>query len=251
MAKKTTFWTGWLMDNPLTEDPNDFTLKVKAGNMVTTEDIAKALQAEGCEFQLESLIDILNRGDRIIRNKLLSGFSVGTGVFYAYPSVSGVWRDRNETFDDSRHKVGVNFQLSAALREGVKQVGVEVLGVSSGGPEISGVTDTWTGELNGLITPDEAVSVKGRNIQLVGEEGDAIGIRFIRVDDGTETELEMRRLTENKPSSLSFRVPELAPGDYWLELTTRYSKGALTKEPRTVRFEKVLNVPAAENEPGS
>ncbi len=51
MAKKTTFWQGWLMDNPLTEDPNDFTLKVKAGNMVTTEDIAKALQAEGSEFQ--------------------------------------------------------------------------------------------------------------------------------------------------------------------------------------------------------
>ncbi|MDE6878296.1 MAG: hypothetical protein K2P54_04125, partial [Odoribacter sp.] len=83
MAKKTTFWQGWLMDNPLTEDPNDFTLKVKAGNMVTTEDIAKALQAEGSEFQLETLIDILNRGDRIIRNKLLAGYSVGTGVFYA------------------------------------------------------------------------------------------------------------------------------------------------------------------------
>ena len=161
MAKKTTFWQGWLVDNPLTEDPNDFTLKVKAGNMVTTEDIAKALQAEGCEFQLETLIDIINRADRIIRTKLLSGFSVGTGVFYAYPSVSGVWRDKNETFDDKRHKVGVNFQLSAALREGVKEVGVEVLGVSSAGPEISGVTDTWTGELNGLITPDEVVSVKG------------------------------------------------------------------------------------------
>jgi len=40
-----------LVDNPLTEDPNDFTLKVKAGNMVTTGDIAKVLQAEGCEFK--------------------------------------------------------------------------------------------------------------------------------------------------------------------------------------------------------
>ena len=120
MAKKTVFWQGWLVDNPLTEDPNDFTLKVKSGNMVTTEDIAKALQAEGCEFQLETLIDILNRGDRIIRNKLLAGFSVGTGVFYAYPSVSGVWHDKNETLDDSRHKVGVNFQLGASLREGMK-----------------------------------------------------------------------------------------------------------------------------------
>jgi len=248
MAKKTTFWQGWLVDNPLTEDPNDFTLKVKAGNMVTTEDIAKALQEEGTEFQLETLVDILNRGDRIIRNKLLSGFSVGTGVFYAYPSVTGVWRDKSETFDDSRHKVGVNFQLSAALREGVKQVGVEVLGVSSAGPEISGVTDTWTGELNGLITPDEVVSVKGRNIQIAGED-EGNGIRFIRVDDGTRTEVEMRRLTENKPSSLSFRVPALSPGDYYLELTTQFSaSNNLLKQARTTRFEKVLNVPEAEEQ---
>ncbi len=247
MAKKSLFWQGWLVDNPLTEDPNDFTLKVKAGSMVTTEDIAKALQAEGTEFQLETLIDIFNRGDRIIRNKLLSGFSVGTGVFYAYPSVSGVWRDKNETFDEKRHKVGVNFQLSAALREGVKEVGVEVLGVSVAGPEISSVVDTWTGEQNGLITPDETVTVKGRNIQIAGEEGDAVGLWFVRVDDGTKTAVEMRRLTVNNPSVLSFRVPKLTPGDYWLELTTRFSKGQLTKEPRMARFEKVLNVPVAEN----
>ncbi len=248
MAKKTNFWQGWLVDNPLTEDPNDFTLKVKAGNMVTTEDIAKALQAEGCEFQLETLIDIINRADRIIRTKLLSGFSVGTGVFYAYPSVSGVWRDKNETFDGKRHKVGVNFQLSAALREGVKEVGVEVLGVSSAGPEISGVTDTWTGELNGLITPDEVVSVKGRNIQIAGEnEGN--GLRFIRVDDNSVVEVDMRRLTVNNPSALSFRVPKLTPGDYYLELTTQFSSSnSVLKQSRTSRFEKVLNVPVAEEQ---
>ncbi len=248
MAKKTTFWQGWLVDNPLTEDPNDFTLKVKAGNMVTTEDIAKALQAEGTEFQLETLVDILNRGDRIIRNKLLAGFSVGTGVFYAYPSVSGVWRDKNETFDEKKHKVGVNFQLSAALREGVKEVGVEVLGISSAGPEISGVTDTWTGELNGVITPDEVVSVKGRNIQIAGEnEGN--GIRFIRVDDNSVVAVDMRRLTVNNPSALSFRVPKLAPGDYYLEVTTQFSSSnSVLKQSRTSRFEKVLNVPEPEEQ---
>ena len=249
MAKKTTFWQGWLMDNPLTEDPNDFTLKVKAGNMVTTEDIAKALQAEGSEFQLETLIDILNRGDRIIRNKLLAGYSVGTGVFYAYPSVSGGWRDKNETFDEKRHKVGVNFQLSATMREGVKQIGVEVLGVSSAGPEISSVTDTWTGELNGLLTPDEVASVKGRNIQLAGEQENESGLRFIRVDDNSVVEVDMRRLTVNNPSALSFRVPKLTPGDYYLELTTQFSSSnSVLKQSRTSRFEKVLNVPVAEEQ---
>ena len=214
--------------------------------MVTTEYIAKALQKEGTEFKLETLVDILNRVDRIIRDKLLAGYSVGTGVFYAYPSVTGVWRDKNETFDGKRHKVGINFQLSAALREGVKEVGVEVLGISSGAPEISGVTDTWTGELNGVITPDETVTVKGRNVQIAGD-GEEVGIRFVRVDGRSSIPVDMRRLTRNEPSTLSFRVPKLTPGDYWLELTTQYSAGSsLLKQARTARFEKVLNVSEAE-----
>ena len=138
--------------------------------------------------------------------------------------------------------------MSAALREGVKEVGVEVLGVSSAGPEISGVTDTWTGELNGLITPDEVVSVKGRNIQIAGEnEGN--GLRFIRVDDNSVVEVDMRRLTVNNPSALSFRVPKLTPGDYYLELTTQFSSSnSVLKQSRTSRFEKVLNVPVAEEQ---
>ncbi len=36
-----------------------------------------------------------------------------------------------------------------------------------------------------------------------------------------KTEVEIRRLTENKP--LSFRVPELLPSDYYLELATPFS----------------------------
>ncbi len=38
----------------------------------------------------------------------------------------------------------------------------------------------------------------------------------------------------------------ITPGDYWLEVITRYSKGQLTKSPRITRFEKVLNVQEAE-----
>lgn len=161
MAKKTIFWPGWLIDNPLTEDPGDSIFSVKSDSMLTTEDIARQLISEGTEFKLETLIDILNRGDRIIRNSLLAGRPVGTGVFYAYPSVSGVWRGTSDTFDEKRHKAGINFQPNAALRESLKSVGTEVLGMASVGPVISTVTDHWSGEVNTLLTPGEDAVVKG------------------------------------------------------------------------------------------
>lgn len=248
MAKKTIFWPGWLIDNPLTEDPGDSIFSVKSDNMLTTEDIARQLVSEGTEFKLETLIDILNRGDRIIRNSLLAGRPVGTGVFYAYPSVSGVWRGTSDTFDEKRHKAGINFQPNAALRESLKSVGTEVLGMASVGPVISTVTDHWSGEVNTLLTPGEDAVVKGRNLRIEGDK-EGVGIRFVRVDNDTTTPVEMRRLTVNNPSTLQFRIPALTAGDYWLEITTQYSNGnAQTKEPRTLRFDKVLNVPSAEPE---
>lgn len=246
MAKKTIFWPGWLIDNPLTEDPNDFTFSVKSDSMLTTEDIARQLIGEGTEFKLETLIDILNRGDRIIRNALLSGRSVGTGVFYAYPSVTGVWRGTNDAFDDTRHKAGINFQPNAALRGTLATVGTELLGLATVGPSISTVTDHWTQEVNTLLTPGEDLIVKGRNLRIEGDK-EGIGIRFVRVDDGTATEVDARRITVNNPSTLQFRIPALTAGDYWLEITTQYSNGSVqTKEPRNLRFDKVLNVPVTE-----
>lgn len=250
MTKKTIFWPGWLIDNPLTEDPTDSTFSVKSESMLTTEDIARQLIAEGTEFKLETLIDILNRGDRIIRNSLLAGRPVGTGVFYAYPSISGVWYGTNDTFDEKRHKAGINFQPNAALRESLKTVGTEVLGMANVGPAISTVTDHWTQEVNTLLTPGEDLIIKGRNLRIEGDK-EGVGIRFIRVDDDTTTPVEMRRLTVNNPSTLQFRIPTLTAGDYWLEITTQYSNGNVqTKEPRTLRFDKVLNVPAAEESAG-
>lgn len=249
MAKKTIFWQGWLVDNPLTDDPNDFTLKVKTDRMITTDDIARELMAEGTEFKYETLVDILNRGDRIIRDNLVAGRSVGTGVFYAYPAISGVWHSPDEAYDDTAHRPGVNFQLNAQMREALQHVGAEVLGIAPTGPQVSTCTDTWSGEVNGLITPGEALIVRGRALRITGDS-DANGIRFVRVDDGTATAADPRRLTVNNPAQLQFRVPDLTPGDYWLEITTQFSNGTtVLREPRTVRFDKVLNVPAAEPGP--
>ena len=245
MTKKTIFWQGWLVDNPLTEDPNDFTLKVKADKMITTEDIAQALMTEGTEFKYETLVDILNRGDRIIRNALTAGTPVGTGVFYAYPSVTGVWYGADDAFDEKHHHTGINFQPNAALRDALKTVGVEVLGMANVGPSVSTVTDHWTAEVNTIVTPGEDLIVRGRNLRIEGEK-EGIGIRFVAVaDPKSVTPVDLRRLTVNNPSQLQFRAPALTPGDYWLEITTQYSSGsAQTKEPRTVRFDNVLNVPA-------
>lgn len=54
----------------------------------------------------------------------------------------------------------------------------------------------------------------------------------------------------NNPKALMPRVPLLPPGDYTLQITTRYSKtGQLLKEPRTLVYDFPLTVPD-ENETG-
>jgi len=72
------------------------------------------------------------------------------------------------------------------------------------------VTDTWTGKLNGSIRRKKR-HASGAEIAGLPERTKATASVSSGRNDGMKTVVGMRRLTENKPSWCSFRVPEY----YW------------------------------------
>ncbi|MDR1273709.1 MAG: hypothetical protein LBK12_04090, partial [Odoribacteraceae bacterium] len=64
--KKYT-WKGWLLPNKLTKNvPNDSIVVVStAGQTKHNEDVAKAIKEDGSDIQEETIMDILNRSDRV------------------------------------------------------------------------------------------------------------------------------------------------------------------------------------------
>jgi hypothetical protein len=242
MAKQTV-WKVWLRRNLLTKDvENDFIAEVStAGETLRNSDIADAIIAARSEFRLETISNILQLRDELIRQKLAEGFAFQDGCVHISPRVGGAWLGVNASFDPETNKITLDIAPTMEMRSILDTVKVEVLGEKDSGALIGLVTDVITGKTDGTITPNEDIIVTGDKIKVSPEDEAELGVFFVDAN-GTETQVT-RKLTENMPKKLILRVPALSDGTYTLKVVTRYSHSAqLLNEPRVITYEFPLKV---------
>jgi hypothetical protein len=242
---KNFIWKLWLLPNLLTKEvTNDSIADVStAGTTKHNEDIAKAIKEDGSDLQVETLLDVLNRGDRVRRRFLLEGYSVQTDIVHLAPRVTGNWLGADPLFDPKEHKITVNAIPTAGLRKALEEeVGVEVLGKKTeGGAVIGLVTDAFTGKTDGTISVYGNLIITGEKIKIAPLNEAGLGVFFVAAD-GTETP-DSIPLTVNDPKKLIAHVPALTDGVYTLKIVTRYSQATtLLKHPRTIVYELPLTV---------
>ena len=241
---KRFFWKIWLRLNLLTQDDeNDYVAEVSTvGNTKRNEDIARLIEEDGTEIRYDTLLDILNRRDRIEKRLIQEGNSVQSGNVRLSPRVSGAWKGSSANFDPSVHKLNVDATVTIGLRTALEEVGVDILGVKDSGAFIGLVTDLYTKKADGTITPNEEIRIEGDKIKIMPEETPEYGVFFI-ADDGTEHPVG-RSPIENTPKKLIVRVPALPAGEYTLRVVTRFSSSntLLKHDARMIDFDQKLTV---------
>jgi len=244
MATSKFLWKVWLKSNLLTKDvENDYIAEVSTiGNTKRNEDIAKIIIEEGSEIKYDTLLSILNQSDRIKRRILQSGSSVQDGLARFSPKIRGRWLGSSAKFDPDVNKATLYVNPCAEMRDALKLVDVEVLGIKSSGAFIGLVTNAADGTTNGTITINEDVVIEGDKIKILPDNDPELGVFFVD-KDGLEFRVE-RRLIQNKPKKIVVRVPEnLNFGEFTLRVKTRYSHGQqLLKEARIIDSEQTLIV---------
>ena len=238
-------WKVWLRLNLLTKDiDNDYLAAVSATGKkaLRNADIARILKDAGSELSYETILYILDQSDRIVREQLQRGYSVLTGVCQLSPKVTGTWIGANAKFNPAVHKITLDIVPCAEMREALKDVGVEVLGVKDGGAFIGLVTDTATGATDGSITAGDDIRIDGDKLKIAPDDEEGIGVFFVNADG--EAIPVTRRLTQNDPKRIIARVPELPAGQYTLRVVTKFAAGAsILKEPRIIDYDRLLVVP--------
>jgi hypothetical protein len=239
---KRFFWKVWLRRNLLTKDvDNDYIADVSTvGKTLHNADIARLIEATGSELQFETLLDILNRADRIRREKLQEGYSVQTDICRHSPRVSGNWHGAGTAYDPDTHTITLTNTITAEMRAALDEVGIEVLGIRDSGTYIGLVTDVTTGAIDGTITSGGQIIIKGDKIKVESEPGDTgIGV-FL--NDGT-TDYPVTPLAINHPREIIAIAPVLSAGEYTLYISTRYASGKTRlKEPRRITYGTTIKV---------
>jgi hypothetical protein len=155
--------------------------------------------------------------------------------------VDGVFIGDHPTWDKDKHSLTLIATAAADVRQALKNIEVEVLGMASSGIFINSLTDVVSGEINARLTPGGGVKLSGSKIKVVGEV-EGVGIHLTEISSEEVFTIPTTSIIDNEPSKITFIVPaDLPAGDYKLSITTQFSHTAsLLKEPRTYVFDYVL-----------
>jgi hypothetical protein len=243
MAKVIEYiWKIWLRLNFLTQDvENDYTGEVSTvGHTIRNEDIANRIVRERSELRYETILSILNERDGIVLESVLTGSSVQDGVVHIAPSVTGLWIGADRTVDPSRQKPSVSISPAAALREGLANVKMEIIGVKDSGAYIGLVTDAATKAIDGHITPNGIMVITGDKLRIAPADEPELGIFFVDENGG---KTPVTQISQNEPKRLTALVPPLPAGTYTLQVVTRFSNGStLLNVARTIVYDMPLIV---------
>ena len=239
MAQLLLTIKAWLYNNLLTtDDANDRMARPVMNKPATNTDVAQYIKDEGSEFQLETLISIIEKSDKVKSEMLLSGRLINTPFVNAGLGIEGSFNGDSDRFDYTRHKLKATIHEGRYLKEQKQKVSVDILGMASVGPVISHLYDVASATANEQLTPGRILKVTGDKIKLLGDH-ESIGVYFINDASGGVVDIvREKHLAINSPKELILTIPDkLTAGTYYIELCTQYTGGNnLLKKPRRVRF---------------
>ena len=235
----------FLYENYLTPKEGDYTARIETERTLSLKPVCESAALRGGSDI--SAASMLHASELMLKEAaylLCDGFSINFGYFTISMKIKGVFNSPRDTFDPARHTLLFQITPNAPLRKESSNIQIKMMGVKKGITFIDLVTDTTNGLFDGTITPNEDILIQGGRICIapdLGGEDTEVGIFFI-AEDGTTTPVT-RRLTQNKPSSIIARVPNLPAGEYRLKIVTKYvNRKELLKNPHIAEYDKLLVV---------
>ncbi len=249
-VKKVFEWLFYLIENTLTPDTSDKIAKVRTKKTRGIGDIADRIVQERTEYRKETIENILVMANDAKLKFLSQGESVNDGMVIYEPAITGNFYESTE-FDDSRNTCTVNTHVSKEVYAMLRQVkGVySGLTLENGGAAITSITDTVTGSTGGEVTPGKTITITGKKIRIVPEEGETVAdcITYTRLDtQAVIPQTDMPAI--NDPSKIVLQLPMLDPGFYSLTLKTLFSNANIQlKAPRYITSKVKLEVKSEGN----
>jgi hypothetical protein len=230
-----------LVLNELTDDPNDYRAQVVNVRSFTQTDVIERIMKIGAGLTRSDIVSVLEAEKQVVADIIADGGAVNTDLFYASPSIQGVF---TATAEPDAHTVRINLHPGQVLQKAITDMKTKkVQGSVSGNHVINAVIDATSGEVNTGLTVGGIITIQGHKIKISGADPD-VGLYFRSVSGGTEEKYH-GAFGENLPSRLMFIMPALTPGVYRLSIKTMFSGATDLKNLRTIEFPTDLTVRAA------
>jgi hypothetical protein len=229
-----------LVENFLTDDPNDFMVQPVNVKSRTLQEIFKRIEDRETGLTYAQVSASVLEFFSEVYTITEEGETVNTLLFNTLWSTPGSVEGAAGSVDFKKHPAKINLYPGTGLREAARKVKTQKVIVADPVPHILEVKDIVGGTVNENLTPGGVIQLKGGRLKfLQTEENNGI---FLVGEHGEEIKLTV--IVENKPSRLIAVMPNDVPqGDYFIEVRTSSSAtGKPMKSLKKSNFNKILTV---------
>ncbi len=205
-----------LFDNPLTSDPTDFMAVVQNQDSIDLNRLVDDIVAEGTGLTRPQALAYNEKLFQLIEHYAGIGCRVNLPVASFRASIKGVFINKDDSFDPARHSVVIHVTPGPRIRAVERTVKTAKVKGASPMPDPQDFTDAATGEKNRTATPGGIAALKGFYLRFDTEDPDQ-GLFFVPAANAAAA-VRVQQFTAIKPSELHFLVPQLAAGEYRLEV---------------------------------
>jgi hypothetical protein len=174
------------------------------------------------------LVAVLNAFFESIQECIERGEGVNLPLFNLGYSISGVFDNDEDMFDEEQHRIKVNLNDGVLITQAIENIKPTKIDAIDTAPDIKYFKDLSSGTTNKILTPNSIFEITGKRLKLAGDDA-SVGLYFV-AENGTETKVNL--IAGNANKKLIAQAPTLIVGTYRLRLRTQYSGGHMLKEPK-------------------
>jgi len=202
---------------------------------LSIEDIAGIMKTRGgFEGDYAVLVEYVKCFFREMAYELCDGYAVNTGYYSVYPNIGGTFNSAKEPFKPEKNRISFHYRTNAELRKLIKEIDVEIAGVSDANAFIYEFTDTEEELAERVYSPGNMFSLLGRKIKIEGDDP-SCGVYFVPLDDPSKA-VKVKRIAENTHTKIIGIAPDTGYTNNRIEIRTQYTgcKKTPLKEPRVI-----------------
>jgi hypothetical protein len=205
----------YLVDNPMTEDPDDCRAQVTSYESVSENDIFELMTRKGSGITTAeakaNYQEIIEAHEYFLK----MGYGINTEFLKARPTIQGVFTDKNDSFNASRHQIKFRVRFGKRYNETAANVKTELVEALKNVPLLIDFRDISSDTVNETLTPGGVGHLLGARMKY-DETDEKQGIYFIAANS---TATRVSKIITMKPSEIVFLIPQdLVAGEYTLEV---------------------------------